>query len=176
MSVFEFERKFIIKKIDSLPFDITKAQRIDIKQGFYSGLPSPLRIRMTGNEYTLTKKFVLGENKGHLEEVSIPIKRSEFNVLFPLAYKKILKTRYTIYWHRHKIELDVFKGKLKGLIVAEFEFASKQKMEQFVPLPFLGVEITQQKWATNSRLSLLSFKQLQRIISRYEKTKDRRNN
>ncbi len=168
--IFEFERKFIVKRISSLPFDLNKAQKADIKQGFYSGLPSPLRIRAINDEYTLTKKFVLGENKGQLEEVTLPLKKSEFKVLFPRAYKKIFKTRYSFCWHGYKVDLDVFRGKLKGLIIAEFEFASKEEMEQFLPPSFLGAEITQQEWATNSRLALLTFSRVQKILTRYEKT------
>ena len=54
-------------------------------------MPSPLRIRAINDEYTLTKKFVLGENKGQLEEVTLPLKKSEFKVLFLALIRKFSK-------------------------------------------------------------------------------------
>lgn len=166
MADFEFERKFIIREVKDLPFDLSKYSHSDIKQGFYSGLPSPLRIRKVNNEYTLTKKFVLGENKGQLREETIPIKKSEFNTLFPIAYKKIIKTRYIIPKEKLKIEVDIFKGKLKGLIVIKYEFLKKEEMENFIPPEYLGLEITQFKWATNSRLSLLTYTKVKKLASK----------
>jgi hypothetical protein len=59
--MFEFERKFIIKDLEKLPFDLKKYKSKRIKQGFFSGPPSPLRIRKENGECTLTKKFVIGK-------------------------------------------------------------------------------------------------------------------
>jgi CYTH domain-containing protein len=166
MKELEFERKFIVTSLQALPFDLSKCKKKTIYQGFYSGLPSPLRIRRINDHYTLTKKFVLDSNKNHLEEVTLPIKKSEFKILYPVAYKKIIKTRYDITWNKYKIELDVFKGKLKGLIVAEIEFPSPEAMENFAKPNFLGPEITSCKWATNSRLALTNYQKVKKYIER----------
>jgi CYTH domain-containing protein len=56
--------------------------------------------------------------------------------LFPRAYKKIEKIRYVIPFGKYKLHLDIFKGKLKGLIIAEVEFKNKKEMERFIPPKF----------------------------------------
>ena len=65
----EFERKFIVPNISSLPFELKKYKSSHIKQGF-SGLPSPLRIReKDGNT---RKQKISPEDKSHLVEVELP--------------------------------------------------------------------------------------------------------
>jgi len=166
MNQTEIEKKFIISSLKALPFDLTKFPHETIYQGFYSGLPSPLRIRKIGEKLLLTKKIVIDEKKNHLEEITIPIKKQEFNKLFPIAIKKIIKTRYKIRWKKYIIELDIFKGKLKGLIIAEIEFEDIKEMQNFVKPEFLGTEITRYKWATNSRLGLQTYSSLRKKIER----------
>ncbi|MFH1855469.1 MAG: hypothetical protein ABH810_03660 [bacterium] len=166
MSQTEIEKKYIVPSLKALPFDLTKFPSEAIYQGFYSGLPSPLRIRKVGEVYNLTKKFVVNASKNHLEEVTIPIKKQEFSKLFPVAHKKIVKTRFEIKWNKYTIELDIFKGKLNGLVIAEIEFKNIQDMEKFKKPDFLGEEITTKKWATNSRLALQTYAGIKKQLNK----------
>ncbi len=164
----EFERKFIVPNISSLPFELKKYKSSHIKQGFFSGLPSPLRIREKDGEYTLTKKYPQ-KDKSHLVEVELPLKKSEFRLLYPKVIKKIEKIRYYIKYKTNTIELDVFGGRLKGLIIAEIEFKSLAEMNCFVKPDFLGFEISGFKWATNSRLADMSYSKVKKILKKQER-------
>jgi adenylate cyclase len=52
-----------------------------------------------------------------------------------------------------KIELDVYRGRLRGLAVAEVEFPSAAAMKRFKPLPWFGREVTGRSAFSNSKLA-----------------------
>jgi adenylate cyclase len=52
------------------------------------------------------------------------------------------KIRYQIDDAGQKIELNVFRGNLEGLVLAEVEFSSREKSEEFKPPDWLGEEVT----------------------------------
>lgn len=66
------------------------------------------------------------------------ISRSEFEYEIPLSdakeminsftEKKLVKFRYNILYGNHIWEVDVFQGKLEGLIVAEIELSSEDEI------------------------------------------------
>ena len=50
-------------------------------------------------------------------------------------------------------ELDIFKGRLEGLVMVEVEFGSEAEAEAFVPPAWFGVEVTADPRYRNSYLS-----------------------
>ena len=92
--------------------------------------------------------------------------------------KKIKKTRYAFsldgYNFAHKFELDMFRGRLKGLSYLEIEFNNEQDMQKFV-LPQQLKELVLKNVSsdinyTNSSLALQRkrFKNLKKIFSQIE--------
>ena len=73
----------------------------------------------------------------------------------------IEKTRYIIPLNEYgypelKVELDIFKGYLDGLIFAEVEFPDTEKAENFIVPDFLGEDVTDDPKYYNSNLSSLN--------------------
>ena len=68
----------------------------------------------------------------------------QFNKLWPgTEGRRIEKIRYKIDHAGQKIELNVFRGNLQGLVLAEVEFGSTAKSAEFKPPDWLGEEVTE---------------------------------
>ena len=131
----EIERKFLVEKIpslDGLKFD-------EITQAYISISPE-IRVRKKGDKYYRTEK---GEGTLVREEKEWEITKDEYETSYDAAQGRVIeKTRYYIPNGAYTVELDIYKGKHKGLVVAEIEFPSEKEANSH-PLPeWLGKEIT----------------------------------
>lgn len=134
----EIERKFLVDAENLSKIHLTDGEKIS--QGYLStDIEKTVRIR--------TKK-----NRGFLavKTKNIGIVRSEFEYEIPFAdaeellklcAPKILsKIRYKIEYENHIWEIDIFEGKLAGLILAEVEINSP---DEFVEIPsWAGQEVS----------------------------------
>lgn len=136
----EIERKFRVTKIDKKL--LKKGTKII--QGYLSISPE-VRVRIKGNRGFLTVK-----SEGDIErkeyEYRIPLKDAK--KLLQMCRWKLEKTRYKL----RNFEIDIFKGKLKGLILAEIELTRK---DHKVTLPSWldGYEVTYEKSYKNKYLA-----------------------
>ena len=127
----EIERKFTIK---CLPEHLNQYEKKEIEQAYLCTGPV-VRIRKSNQDYILTYKskkgIVLPENATarSCEEVELPLTKEAYEHLKEKADGQVIaKTRYLIpIENGRKIELDVFKGYLKGLVFAEIEFESEEE-------------------------------------------------
>ena len=89
------------------------------------------------------------------EEYNLPLNKISYEHLLEKADGNILtKTRYEIPLNDHlTIELDIFHGKFKGLILAEVEFPSMEEAENFTPPEYFGEDVTFSTEYHNSTLS-----------------------
>lgn len=146
----EVERKYLITHI---PFSLEDYSYEIIYQGYISVNPV-IRIRQKGNNYYLTCK-----SKGLLarEEFEIEITKIEYNNLInKVDYNIIHKKRYYIKLDKGlTCELDLFDGKLNGLIIAEVEFTSIDDSYIFNPPSWFGVDVTEDAKYQNSNLCRL---------------------
>lgn len=160
----EIERTFLVK---NLPSGLDSCKKTEIKQGYFSELPSPLRIRQKDNYFELTKKFPIssGDQSTH-DEINLPIKKEEFERLWSLTLRSLEKTRYYFPLENNLMaEIDVFRGKIEGLILVEVEFDSSQAMEKFDPPEWFGKDMTDEFWVVNSFLASSTYKEIQDLIS-----------
>jgi adenylate cyclase len=68
-----------------------------------------------------------------------------------LKLKVLSKTRYEIKYEEHLWEVDVFEGKLDGLIIAEIELKSE---DEFFNKPnWIGQEVTDDPSYLNAKLT-----------------------
>lgn len=154
----EIERKFLVRKKD-LSLALSKYKHSEISQGFIYIKPA-IRIRKIGDKYTLTiktkpPKEVKAKNDLARTEYEIEIPKKCYNYLLKFCKGRIIKkTRYYIPYRQYVIELDIFKGDLKGLIYAEIEFESVKKAEKFKPLPWFYREVTGIEKYKNTQLSI----------------------
>ena len=147
----EIERKYLIKDINTLPINLKDYPHHEIEQAYLNTEPV-IRIRRQDDSYYLTYK-----SKGLMarEEYNLPLTKTSYEHLLEKADGNILtKTRYEIPLNDHlTIELDIFHGKFKGLILAEVEFPSMEEAENFTPPEYFGEDVTFSTEYHNSTLS-----------------------
>lgn len=159
----ENELTFLVKR---LPKNLKTKRRERILQGYLSRGNYPLRIRQKGKKYELTRKKPKkpGDLSQH-EETTILLRKEEFERLWPKTIKYLSKTRYYYLLPGGLIaEVDIFEGKLKGLIFVEVEFPDKKSMDSFIPPDWFGRDVTQEKWSVNAYLAGKSFPQIKRFL------------
>ncbi len=149
--MYEIERRWLVPNLD-----ITKIENcsfVDIEQGY---LETGLRVRIQTNtllsEGFLTKKTGKGQKRKEIE-VDIPVEAAK--LLLETTKLKISKRRYFY----DDWEIDVFKDKLQGLVLIEYEQFSKNEDDNHVwpELPDFvvgAVEVTDT--LTNKQLAITS--------------------
>lgn len=143
----EIERKFLI---DKEAFDFSDYPHKEYTQGYLNTNPV-VRVRREGDAYVLTYK---GGGLMAREEYNLPLNEESFNHLISKADGRIIdKTRYFIPLGKYTIELDVFKGELAPLIMAEVEFESIEEANAFVPPAWFVEDVTNNPEYHNSRMS-----------------------
>ena len=141
----EIEKKFLVK---DLP-DLSQYRYVDIEQGYISTNPV-IRIRKKNNKYIITYK---GEGLMAREELEAPLSKEAYEHLkSKIDGKLIKKRRYLIPFNPYTIELDVFSGHMKGLVMAEVEFADIHYAHRFVPPDWFGQEVTEDVRYHNSNM------------------------
>ena len=161
----ESEYSYLVKK---LPEDLEKAPKKEIKQGYFSDMPSPLRMRESEGKFELTKKILLKEgDHSRYEETNLPIKKEEFDRLWPVCKKSLSKTRYYYPIENNlKAEIDVYHGKLEGLTTVEVEFPSEEVRAAFKTPDWFGMDITEADWSPNSILSEMTYADVKKLIKK----------
>ena len=158
----EHEVTFLIK---SLPENFSKFPSKDIKQGYFSGGNDALRIRQSGDKFELTKKIQISPNDfSKFEEITIQIKPEEFKVLWPQVISSTEKTRFLFPLGKLTIEIDVFKAKMSGLIIAEVEFPDQKSFEEFEKPQWFGRDVTQDRWVAGIFLAGKSFGDIKKFM------------
>ncbi len=170
----EIEKKFLVKSIPenigSYPFHL-------IEQGYLNVNPA-IRVRREDDTYYMTYKGERAGNDGDIGKVeyNMPldeesyehlIKKADGNVitkcryLIPLnadAYdeeylKKRPDLKQSIEEGSIKIELDVFKEKFDGRVLAEVEFPDEEAARAYRPAPWFEKEVTGDIHYSNSYMS-----------------------
>ncbi len=155
----EIERKWNLSKIDKkiLSSIIKNKKCIKIEQGYINFIPA-IRVRKQSEKsktsYVLTIKYNLKGNLVRFEKNMI-IDSKTYNHLIKKREGIVLKkVRYIIPYKNCTVELDVFSGKRKGLVIAEVEFKSESSAKKFKAPEWFskGYEVTNNKKWTNAYL------------------------
>lgn len=145
--VTEIERKYLLVETpDDLPTGSA------IRQGYLAvDGPTEVRIRAIDDRYVLTVKGGHGLERA---EVELDLDRDRFDALWPLTQGRQLdKTRHRVPIGSLIAEVDVYRGSLDGLVVAEVEFASVADAEAFDPPGWLGRDVTGERGWSNAALA-----------------------
>jgi len=145
----EIERKFLVP---APPAQLDASRRVDIAQGYLAaGEDSEVRLRRAGERLWLTAKRGAGMLRGEFE---VELSAEQFDALWPATDgRRLVKTRHTIAIGGRSVELDVYSGRLSGLVVAEVEFPSVEAAREFLPPPWFGTEVTEDQRFKNRRLA-----------------------
>lgn len=158
----EIERRFLIEIDHKELSTIAEGNpSLYINQGYFSKDGSTVRIRNQSSANPISKKFseqsiltIKGKatKKGRAEfEYNIPTEDGE--KLFEMAAASIEKVRVLIPHEQHTIELDLFMGKLRRLVIAEVEFDDAKLAKAFKQPSWFGPEITKEKGWSNKSLA-----------------------
>ena len=149
----EIERKYFVD-LKKLPFDLDTLPSREIEQCYllWNEAGEEARIRKIAEQFKLTYKR--GEGLERME-TEIDITAEQYNSLYPLtAGRRLRKTRYYVNHENLMIEIDVYKGKAAGLVIAEIEFPSAEDYTTFTPPGWFGEEMTQVESLRNRNLAV----------------------
>lgn len=150
----EIERKFILA--EPPPADLL-GRAVHLRQGYLAEEDAvEVRVRITPSDATLTVKAGAGLSRTEVE-VAISIEQAES--LWPYTDgRRIDKERHRVVLDEslgHVADVDLYRGVLAGLCVAEVEFASEPDAAAFVPPQWFGREITGERGWSNAALARL---------------------
>lgn len=144
----EIERKFLVS---SIPDNLSEYKCRIIEQGYLSTNPV-VRVRKDNDDYYLTYK-----GKGFMarEEYNLPLTKEAYEHLLAKSDGNIItKRRYEIPDGTGKtIELDIFEGCFKGIVLAEIEFDSIDEANNYTPPHWFTEDVTNDKRYHNSNMS-----------------------
>ncbi len=146
----EIERKYLLKR---LPEKLQRSRRYVIAQGYLATEPAGRQVRVRKKGKTASLTFKVGRGAAR-EEREIKLSPKQFAALWPAtAGRRLRKLRYEIPWRNLLIEIDIYRGKHAGLVVAEVEFPDHATCRKFKPPAWFGREVTGEKRYSNVRLA-----------------------
>jgi adenylate cyclase len=133
----EIERKYLLESMDWKSEDIQSVS--NIKQAYlFEDLDKSVRIRVRSDQAFLTIKMGKGITRNEFEYF-IPVLDAE-EMIEKAALLCLEKDRYVIHHKGNDWEIDVFKGKYLGLVLAEIELENENDE---IELPtWIGKEVT----------------------------------
>lgn len=146
----EIERKFLI---EHLPVEILRSRHFQIAQGYLANEAGGRHVRLRKKASTTSLTFKVGRGSAR-EEREIRLSGKQFTILWPATRgRRLRKVRYELPWKDLMIEIDIYHGRNRGLMVAEVEFPSHASCRKFKPPAWFGREVTGQKRYSNVRLA-----------------------
>ena len=146
----EIERKFLIKR---LPPEILRSRQFRIRQGYLATEVGGRHIRLRQRAKTALLTFKVGRRFAR-EEREIRLSAKQFATLWPAtAGRRLSKIRYEVCWKNYTVEIDIYQGRNRGLMIAEVEFPNQASRRKFKPPAWFGREVTGEKRYSNVRLA-----------------------
>jgi len=146
----EIERKFLVGP--SAP-DLSRHPSTFLRQGYLSvGPGGEVRIRNADGHCSLTVKSNGGLAR---EEHEVAITREQFDALWPATHtRRVEKRRFTLRSGAHTFHVDLYAGRLAGLMTVEVEFDTIGEALAFDRPDWFGREVTKDECYRNSTLAL----------------------
>jgi CYTH domain-containing protein len=135
----EIERKFVLRE---RPEWLDRHPSVEIEQGYLAieEGETEVRLRRKDGQTVLTVKRGTGEVRG---EEEVDLGDEQFSALWPLTEgMRVTKRRYQVPHEELTVEVDVFGGPLRGIVIGEVEFDSQEASKAFHPPAWLGDEVT----------------------------------
>ncbi|MCK9438599.1 MAG: CYTH domain-containing protein [Patescibacteria group bacterium] len=163
----EIEKTYLIKYI---PKDLFKYRSKDIEDLYIpkEAKHARLRIRKNGDYFVITKKIpVKNENASFHSEFNLEITEQEFNALHGSNCNTIKKTRFYYPYQKMVAEIDIFKGRHKGLVLVDFEFKNKSELIKFEAPDFCLADVTEEDFTAGGVLCKNSFSKLSPYLKKF---------
>lgn len=163
----ELEKTYLAK---SLPAGIKKAKSVLIRDIYIpeSAGRAHLRLRQKDDSYVITKKQpVSGDDSSKQYEHTIELEKDEFMAIATCSNKDFTKRRYLMDLAGHPAEVDVYEGKLLGLVVIDFEFDSETEKDAFVTPDFVLADVTEEEAIAGGYLAGKSIEDIMPLLDKY---------
>lgn len=150
MQQIEIERKFLLSEIPAGLLDGVEGEAI--RQGYLIvEKDHELRIRRRASTCWMTLKQGQGLAR---KEQECAIEHEQFEMLWPLTTgRRLEKTRYAVKTDDLLLEIDIFAGSLKPLILMEVEFESIEASRAFAVPDYVAREVTSDGTYKNASLA-----------------------
>lgn len=127
-----------------------------------------LRIRKNGGRLEITKKEpVSGTDSSEQNEHTIILRQDEYDDLIASRSRMASKDRYKVNIGGHMAEVDVFKDKLQGLVLIDFEFKSKEEKDAFIPPDVCLADVTQEEFIAGGILPGKTYQDIEPKLKKY---------
>lgn len=163
----EIEKTYLIKYI---PKDLFKCKSRDIEDLYIPKKTkhSRLRVRKSGDYFVITKKLpIKDKNSSFHSEFNLEITKQEFNALRSSKCNIVKKTRFYYPFQKMIAEIDVFRGRHKGLVLVDFEFKNKGELANFKIPDFCLVDVTEEEFTAGGVLCKNSFSKLLPYLKKF---------
>lgn len=135
----EIERKFLLRR---LPDGLVENPHEEIEQGYLAIERGGVQVRLRKKGAVRSITFKRG-GKLAREEREVRLSVEQFDALWPATEgRRLTKIRYDVPWREFTVEVDVYRGRHEGLIVAEVEFEDEKRCVEFEPPDWLGEDVT----------------------------------
>ena len=157
----EFERLFLAKK---LPDGLEKCKQKEVLDVYlpHNSHHPVLRLRKNGDKYEITKKEVV--SAGVFKEQTIILTPDEFNALAKIEGKPVHKIRYFYPFDGRTLEIGIFQGALKGLVLIDVEFSSEDDMKNFTAPDFFLAEVKNKAFLAGGMLCGKSYSDIEPFL------------
>jgi adenylate cyclase len=154
----ELEFTFLASALPTEIKGITPKRLIDAYIPEVGVVHPNLRLRKKGGAMELTKKIPIeeGDASAHYE-TSITLNQNEFDALSVVSQRRVVKDRYNVVIDGLPAEVDVFQEKLKGLVLIDFEFGSKEEQAKFKAPAICLADVTQEEFIAGGLLAGKSY-------------------
>lgn len=167
----ELELTYLVKELPVDLFSFPSKELVDIYLPEEAGHPI-LRIRKAGEKYEITKKeLIVDGDASRQRETTIPLTTQEYEALQVIAGKRVYKTRY--YYQENNIlhEIDVFRGDLSGLVLADVEFASVEEKAKFTMPTWCLADVTQESFIAGGMICGKKYTDIAEKLARFNYSK-----
>lgn len=156
----EIERTFLVKYLPENLKQFKSKKLVDIYIPRKTG-HAAIRIRQQGDKFLITKKTRAG-SANELKEETIVITEEDFNIFKSMQKAgTIEKTRYYYPYKNHIVEIDIFDGRHKGLVLAEIEFNSMEELNSSTIPDFCLADVTENEFVAGGLLCNISYNSLE---------------
>lgn len=148
----EVERKYLVPAV---PNTVQAWTATEVRQGYLAIQEDSTEVRIRDREgtYWLTVKRGKGLER---QEEEVRLTAEQFEALWPLTDgRRVQKTRYAGTVEGQPVEVDIYRGALRGLVIAEVEFPSVSVGIAFEPPSWFGEEVTDEDRFKNQQLATL---------------------
>jgi len=157
-SAVEYERTFLAREIPAEVRSSMPVRMVDIYVPDTEGIHPTVRLRKRGKDYEITKKSLINDtDSSEMLEENVALTQEEFESLAAGHHRMVEKDRYKVLINGRLAEIDVFSGRLEGLVIIDFEFLNNADKAAFTPPPCCLVEVTQEATFAGGNLAGKSY-------------------